>query len=85
MKIGCNSSVTHQAEYFSFAASLRVRTGSGSDRIMRNLRSRAALPDPVATAPGSDTILVLRYAIGVLTGSQTEPVPGIVFLNWPQN
>ena len=39
----------------AWARSHRVSTGSGSDRIRRSLRSRAGLPDPVATAPGTDT------------------------------
>src|SRR6185436_13580841 len=41
-----------------------VRTGSGSDRIRRNLRIPAELLDPVATAPGSDTMsifLLVKY------------------------
>src|SRR5205085_1475445 len=33
-----------------------VRTGSGSDRIRRNLRNPLELLDPVATARGSDTM-----------------------------
>ena len=48
-----------------------VRTGSGSDRLKRNHSNRPA-PDPVATAPGSDT---LRPPVDDLTNKkkmQTE-------------
>ena len=37
-------------------AARRVSTGSGSDRISWILRGRAVPLDPVATAPGTDTI-----------------------------
>jgi len=40
----------------------RVSTGNGSDRISRNLKDREGLPDPVATAPGTDTKQIVWLA-----------------------
>jgi len=52
--------LTHQAEKLQGKGrQLCVRTASGSDRIRRNLRNPTGLPDPVATARGSDTELTL--------------------------
>ena len=49
--------LTHQAEKLrGEGRHFCVRTASGSDRISRNLRNPMRLPDPVATARGSDTM-----------------------------
>ena len=50
------------------AAYIRVSTGSGSDRIINNTRPN----DPIATAPGTDTVVDARIVLGGIAPSPIQ-------------